>query len=60
LPEDNNRLLMEFLYRVDWKIVPHPEVLVDYYRGLVGRADRYALGDDALSMGEKEDVIALR
>jgi hypothetical protein len=24
-------LELEFLYRVDWKIVPDPEVLMDYY-----------------------------
>ena len=31
-------LELEFLYRVDWKIVPNPEVLVAYYRGLVERS----------------------
>jgi Cyclin len=49
-------LELEFLYRVDWKIVSHPEVLVDYYRGLVERADRYVLGDDVLTTA-KDDVI---
>ena len=49
-------LELELLCRLDWKIVPHPEVLVDYYYGLVGRADRYVLGDDSLSM-EKDDTI---
>ncbi|KAH6687678.1 nuc-1 negative regulatory protein preg [Verticillium dahliae] len=40
-------LELEFLYRVDWKIVPNPEVLVAYYRGLVERCPGYALeGDD--------------
>jgi hypothetical protein len=39
-------LELEFLYRVDWRIVPNPEVLVDYYRGLVSRADGYVLEDD--------------
>ncbi|ETS02141.1 cyclin-related 2, partial [Trichoderma reesei RUT C-30] len=30
------RLLeLEFLYRVDWRIVPNPEILVAYYQGLV-------------------------
>jgi len=37
---------LEFLYRVDWKIVPNPEVLVDYYRGLVERSDGYILESD--------------
>jgi hypothetical protein len=36
-------LELEFLYRVDWKIVPNPEVLVDYYRGLVERCPGYML-----------------
>lgn len=36
-------LELEFLYRVDWRIVPDPEVLVDYYRGLVSRTDRYVI-----------------
>lgn len=38
-------LELEFLYRVDWKIVPNPEVLVDYYRGLVERSEGYVLED---------------
>jgi hypothetical protein len=37
-------LELELLYRVDWKIVPCPEVLVDYYCSLVGRADGYGYG----------------
>ena len=36
-------LELEFLYRVDWKIVPNPEVLVAYYRGLVERCPGYVL-----------------
>jgi hypothetical protein len=30
-------LELEFLRRLDWRIVPKPEVLVDYYKGLVER-----------------------
>ncbi|PHH75803.1 hypothetical protein CDD80_2052 [Ophiocordyceps camponoti-rufipedis] len=54
-------LELEFLYRVDWKIVPDPEVLVAYYRGLVERAPGYALeslggsGGEADGMEEDED-----
>lgn len=48
-------LELDFLYRVDWKIVPNPEVLVDYYRGLVERAEGYELDNDANST-EDEDV----
>jgi hypothetical protein len=55
-------LELDFLYRVDWKIVPNPEVLVDYYKGLVERSDGYELEgddnssdeDDALDDSEKE------
>lgn len=47
-------LELEFLYRVDWKIVPNPEVLVDYYRGLVERSDLYELEDES-SSDEDED-----
>lgn len=36
-------LELEFLHRVDWKIVPNPEVLVAYYAGLVERCPGYSL-----------------
>lgn len=36
-------LELEFLYRVDWRIVPNPEVLVAYYRALVDRCPGYQL-----------------
>jgi hypothetical protein len=36
-------LELEFLWRVEWRIVPQPEVLVDYYRSLVQRCDEYVL-----------------
>lgn len=36
-------LELEFLVRVDWKIVPQPEVLVDYYKSLVNRTAGYKL-----------------
>jgi hypothetical protein len=49
-------LELDFLYRVDWKIVPNPEVLVDYYRGLVERAEGYELESDGSSTDEDEDV----
>ncbi|KAK4226467.1 cyclin-domain-containing protein [Podospora fimiseda] len=34
-------LELEFLYRVDWRIIPNPDVLVAYYRGLVERCPGY-------------------
>ena len=39
-------LELEFLKRVDWKIVPQPKVLAAYYKGLVKRCPGYILEDD--------------
>lgn len=39
-------LELEFLFRVEWKIVPQPEVLVDYYQSLVERCDGYEIQRD--------------
>ncbi|OLN95410.1 Nuc-1 negative regulatory protein preg [Colletotrichum chlorophyti] len=51
-------LELEFLYRVDWKIVPNPEVLVAYYRGLVERCPGYALQEEeALEEDDETDDI---
>lgn len=47
-------LELDFLYRVDWKIVPNPEVLVDYYKGLVDRSDGYELEGDISSTEDDE------
>jgi len=44
-------LELEFLYRVDWRIVPDPEILIAYYRGLVDRCPGYSLQD-----GEEEEA----
>ncbi|KAI1825090.1 cyclin-domain-containing protein [Xylaria intraflava] len=40
-------LELEFLYRVDWRIVPIPEVLEAYYKGLVDRCDGYVIQEEA-------------
>ncbi|KAK0704962.1 cyclin-domain-containing protein [Lasiosphaeris hirsuta] len=48
-------LELEFLYRVDWKIVPNPEVLVAYYRGLVERCPGYTLEAEEQSGEEEEE-----
>ncbi|QSZ34107.1 hypothetical protein DSL72_005695 [Monilinia vaccinii-corymbosi] len=40
-------LELEFLHRVDWKIVPKPEVLIDYYKGLIERNERYRMEGDS-------------
>lgn len=48
-------LELDFLYRVDWKIVPNPEVLVAYYKGLVERSDGYKIEDDDSAEDEEEN-----
>lgn len=49
-------LELEFLYRVDWRIVPNPEVLVDYYRGLVARTESYIIEGDVVK--GKHDTVS--
>jgi hypothetical protein len=39
-------LELEFLWRVEWKIVPKPEILVEYYKSLVDRNDGYVIEDE--------------
>ena len=39
-------LELEFLWRVEWRIVPRPEVLCDYYKSLVERSEGYKIVDD--------------
>lgn len=52
-------LELDFLDKVQWKIVPKPETLEDYYRSLVERTDGYELEADgssgSTSFGESED-----
>lgn len=57
-------LELEFLYRVDWRIVPVPEVLEAYYKGLIERCDGYiiqeevgsgALIDEEIDQAEDEE-----
>ena len=48
-------LELEFLYRVDWKIVPNPEVLVAYYKGLVERCPGYELESTGSDDEDEED-----
>ena len=48
-------LELDFLYRLDWKIVPNPETLVDYYRGLVDRAPGYVIEDEGTSSSSGEE-----
>ena len=46
-------LELEFLWRVEWKIVPKPEVLVDYYRSLVERSEGFRVEDGGQSNSDK-------
>jgi hypothetical protein len=36
-------LELDFLQRMDWRIIPEPQVLVDYYKNLVARTPGYLL-----------------
>ncbi len=51
-------LELEFLYRLEWKIVPNPEVLAAYYRPLVDRCPGYALPPESRTPREPEDDFA--
>ncbi|KAK3723776.1 Pho80p cyclin [Vermiconidia calcicola] len=42
-------LELEFLQKMQWKIVPQPEVLVDYYTSLVERTDGFTLEGRTIS-----------
>jgi hypothetical protein len=42
-------LELEFLRKLDWRIVPKPEVLVDYYKGLVERAAGHTIEPESES-----------
>jgi hypothetical protein len=42
-------LELDFLSRLDWAIVPRPEVLVDYYKSLVARTEGYILEEGSSS-----------
>ncbi|KAJ5038841.1 uncharacterized protein L3040_006520 [Drepanopeziza brunnea f. sp. 'multigermtubi'] len=49
-------LELDFLYRVDWKIVPNPEALVEYYKGLVERSEGYVIESDSSSVDEDGEM----
>lgn len=48
-------LELEFLRRLEWRIVPKPEALVDYYRGLVERGGGYSL-EELAPEGDNQKV----
>lgn len=53
-------LELEFLWRVEWRIVPKPEVLVDYYRSLVERSEGFRIEDSSSSDGSSSSGISSR
>ncbi|KAK4181100.1 cyclin-domain-containing protein [Triangularia setosa] len=48
-------LELEFLYRVDWKIVPNPDILVSYYKGLVERCPGYVLEREEVPLDDDDE-----
>ena len=59
-------LELEFLWRVEWRIVPKPEVLVDYYRSLVERSEGFKIEEESTSdksssksLSSEEDMDAV-
>ena len=48
-------LELEFLWRVEWRIVPKPEVLVDYYRSLVERSEGFKIEEEPKSDKESSE-----
>lgn len=51
-------LEMEFLQKVQWRIVPKPEVLVDYYISLIQRSEGYELEHHSSSEATPEPPAA--
>ncbi|ERF73986.1 hypothetical protein EPUS_03800 [Endocarpon pusillum Z07020] len=51
-------LELEFLWRVEWRIVPRPEVLVDYYRSLVDRSEGYEIDITGKLEDSKASAVA--
>lgn len=47
-------LELEFLARVEWRIVPRAEVLVDYYRSLVEREPLFQMETETVATGKDE------
>lgn len=49
-------LELEFLQRVQWRIVPKPEVLEEYYQSLVDRTDGYSIEETSTSESESASM----
>ncbi|KAJ5576368.1 hypothetical protein N7535_003294 [Penicillium sp. DV-2018c] len=52
-------LELDFLFRVEWRIVPQPEVLVDYYQSLVDRCDGFEIEGVCQNGSAKADVTGI-
>ena len=52
-------LEVEFLKRLEWRIVPKPETLVDYYKGLVDRGEGYILEKTSENDPEMEGLAVM-
>ncbi|RMZ67088.1 phosphate system cyclin pho80 [Pyrenophora seminiperda CCB06] len=50
-------LELEFLRRLEWRIVPKPEVLVDYYKGLVDRGSGYVMEKEKETEQEQDPSV---
>lgn len=48
-------LELDFLYRLDWKIVPNPEALCDYYSALIDRCPAYDIEEDDSNIEESSE-----
>jgi len=50
-------LEMDFLQKMEWRIVPKPETLTDYYRSLVQRSEGYELESDTDDEGDSDNMV---
>ena len=48
-------LELDLLFRVEWRIVPTPECLSDYYASLVERSEEFEIDDSNELLSEVED-----
>ncbi|CAF9911551.1 MAG: hypothetical protein GOMPHAMPRED_007450 [Gomphillus americanus] len=48
-------LELEFLWRIEWRIVPNPEVLVDYYKSLVQNCEGYEISQSTTTANANND-----
>jgi len=49
-------LELELLHKIDWRIVPTPESLVDYYNSLVERSEEFTMEEAFDHVAEPMDV----